>query len=183
MRKHNTLFLAVCTAFCFLMTGNLSAQETEAPSEKLGNSLSLLAGLGNNLGTLPAFGFLYEKGIAEFATIGLTGGYQRYEVGFGLNDANYITGGGRISAYLLPAINSFAETELDLGGLSPYIGFSITYTLFLSDFDDLTTGATGYGAYAGARYYLTNGLGLMAEVGRSFAGINQLSVGLTFGGK
>ena len=163
----------------------IQAQTLEGQnSEKIGGMTSLVLGVGNNIsGGLPGLGIILDKGISDLAAFGIYAGYDQYDNLFSVD--HRITLGARVTGFVIPIVSKFLDEDIELNGLQPYVGIASGYSFFTSSLTDDFIGDFGSfrsGIVLGSRYYFSSRIAVMGEYGLSVIVLNQLTVGLTFGG-
>lgn len=174
-------------------SSSLNAQSLEMGD----NMIHLGVGIGGKIGRYdfesqsPAFSFQYERTAVELGDVGILtgGGYVGYKTfknsGTTYGDYkfeekwSYITIGGRAGFHLTAIKND----KLDLYG-----GIMVSYNILSYSYsdndpypDDSFSGAYASTqtatVFVGARYFLTHGFGVYAELGSN---INLITAGLSF---
>ncbi len=164
--------------FTFMWIFNGNAQEFEQGT----NLVSLGVGFGSSFGNFtsnsqtPGLSLQYERGIWEVGDediISLGGylGYKSFKYNYGGGSVykwNYTIVGIR-GAY---HINSIEVEDLDL-----YAGAMLSYNFLSYTGAGTYNGTGGFTAFGGARYYFTENIAAMLELGYGVAYIN---LGATF---
>lgn len=170
----------LCLAAFVLFHSFLNAQElnqiSDSYSEKNYKSVSAAIGFGNSFLTKATPGYLltFEKnGLLGSGLFGSaldieklfnTGFYAEYRNDF----FNTLGFGLRASLDPLEFINQFANTTVNAASkLDVNVGGQWGYILFFDEWLGIYGGFRKFQPYLNARYYLTNSLGIHAELGRT----------------
>ena len=171
--------------FClFLSVYQLSAQDSseEAPS-KPGVRKSLYIGLrGVGSYSIPNLNYSAVKSINEFVCVGIGIGYQNIS---GFHSIGLV---GKVEGNVFPIAEAISQSSLGITNVELYLGIQGGYVFSVYDFGNVfgVNGLDGistfsrFGVYGGGRYFFSNKVGVMIEVGMFPTGINTFGAGLVF---
>lgn len=137
------------------------------------NLVNVGIGLGGGFGT--PIGLSYEHGFTDKISAGAYAAYASEKVPTGFGDFKY--------TYILTAARASYHFDLGVDKLDPYLGVILGYNIASAKWTGAgampasSAGGVIYGGHAGARYFLSDKIGLFAEAGY---GVGTLNVGLTF---
>lgn len=137
------------------------------------NLLNVGIGVGGGFGT--PIGLSFEHGFSDKISGGAYVAYASEKQNFGFGEFKY--------TYILTAARASYHFDFGVEKLDPYIGAILGYNIASAKWSGAgavppsSAGGVIYGGHAGARYYLTDKIGLFAEAGY---GVGSLNAGLTF---
>lgn len=180
-----TLFIAVAVTASYAQTFE---KGTNVLSAGVGLGSSLLNYSGSN--QTPAISVQFERGsfpVGEVGVISLGGyvGYKSYK--YSGKSASY-SWDQKWNYTIVGARSAFHFTSLKLDKLDLYGGLMLSYNILKYKYTDNGAynngyesgsygSAAGVTAYVGGRYFFTNNIGAMAELGY---GVSYLTLGLSF---
>ncbi len=164
--------LTIKKLFAVLILSGLGITASFAQAyEKGDNLLNVGIGLGGGFGT--PIGLSFEHGFSDKISGGAYVAYATTDGGFaGLN-----------YTYILTAARASYHFDLNVDKLDPYIGAILGYNIASVKFKGggtvpgASAGGVIYGGHVGARYYVSEKIGVFAEAGY---GIGNLNAGIAF---
>lgn len=159
-------------AVLFLTGASISSSFAQA-YQKGDNMLNVGIGLGGGFGT--PIGLSFEHGFSDKISGGAYAAYASKTTPTGFGDFKY--------TYILTAARASYHFDFGVEKLDPYLGVILGYNIASAKWTGTgavpasSAGGFIYGGHAGARYYLSDSIGLFAEAGY---GVGNLNAGLTF---
>ncbi len=173
------LILSLLTCISFAKAQN----QTSGDDAKLGSRNSFYLGLRNfGYSGIPNINYSSVKPVSEFVRVGIGIGYQElFFTNIGIV--------GKVEGNILPIISEISGNEIKANGLEAYFGVQGGYVTSFAGFSNLfgdggfnvLTGSSTFGVYAGGRYFFSDKVGFMLELGKLPTGINSYGIGFVFG--
>lgn len=161
-------------AVILLLTGASVSSSFAQAYSKGDNLLNVGIGLGGGFGT--PIGLSFEHGFSDKISGGAYAAYASKTTATGFGDYKY--------TYILTAARASYHFDFGVENLDPYLGILLGYNIASAKWTGsgampATASAGGfiYGGHAGARYFLSEKIGIFAEAGY---GIGTLNAGITF---
>ncbi len=163
--------------FAVLLFTSLSFAQFEPDKNYLGPSVGL-----SFLGSTPQFGVNYERGVKmDFGTIGIGGIFRYWSY-----SEDYFYGKWSYTDVLIGAQANY-HFKLESEKFDPWIGVTLAYDAGSVSWDgpyasyaSPSYGGFFLGAQAGARYFISPTLAIMARVGTGTLSYSALDVGVDF---
>ena len=156
-----------------LLTGAGISSSFAQAYQKGDNMLNVGIGLGGGFGT--PIGLSFEHGFSDKISGGAYAAYASKTTPTGFGDFKY--------TYILTAARASYHFDFGVEKLDPYLGVILGYNIASAKWTGTgavpasSAGGFIYGGHAGARYYLSDSIGIFAEAGY---GVGNLNAGIAF---
>lgn len=166
--------LTIKKLFAVLILSGLGITASFAQAYEKGNNLlNVGIGLGGGFGT--PIGLSFEHGFSDKISGGAYVAYASKDQNLGFGSYKY--------TYILTAARASYHFDLDVENLDTYIGAILGYNIASAKWSGAGAGPAAsaggiiYGGHVGARYYVSEKIGVFAEAGY---GLGSLNAGVTF---